>query len=84
MFKTYVKLRISVQTRYIGNSNALIKMAESLCIQSFVCNHPGSDLLLNISLSVSQLQADKSLALRFRDLSTFNNRPPASDQQSIS
>ena len=33
----------------------------------------GSDLLFNISLSVSQSFIDKSLLLCARDLSTFNN-----------
>ena len=61
----YIKISVSVQTRVMGNSNTLFKMAESLqtlkdllmliflCVRiKMICN--GSDFLLNISLSVGQ------------------------------
>ena len=59
MLKTCVKLHISVQTSFTGNSNALFKLTESLqnlkesfIFSIFLCvrikiNFPGSNLLLN-------------------------------------
>ena len=71
----YIKICVSVQTRVTGNSNTLIKMAELLqnLKDSFIFQsiyeldlkkiHTVSDLLLNISLFVSESQVDKSLTL---------------------